>query len=310
MSGETAAHADAPKGKATQERALAAARESGDPVEILSRRGETRTVRALPNGRIEVEQHVQPIRARRGGEWADIDTTLRRSGEAIVPVASTVGLRFSAGGDGPMVRVTRAGRELALSWPQALPEPTLEGDTAVYEGVAGPGVDLRLRALADGFAHVLVVKSAQAARDPRAARLVLGLSTSGLSVREDPESGMLTASATGSGAGVFAAPSPVMWDSSRAAGKGARAGAARGEADPAVEAPMGARTAPIEMAVGEGSVTLTPDPGMLAAPDTVFPVYIDPVYRTLKASSWGMVSSGWPSENYPMFNGKSTEGVG
>ncbi|MFI0479650.1 LamG domain-containing protein [Actinomadura sp. 9N215] len=288
---------------------MAAARQSGDPVEILSQRGETRTVRALPNGRIEVEEHVQPIRARHNGEWSDIDTTLRRWGSAIVPAATTVGLRFSAGGNGPMVQVARAGRKLALSWPQALPEPAMEGDTAVYRGVAGPDVDLRLRALADGFAHVLVVKSVQAAKDPRVAKLVLGLSTSGLSVRNDPASGMLIAAA-GSGAGVFAAPSPQMWDSSRAAGASSKAGAGRAPADRAVEPAPGARTAPIAVAVGDGTVTLTPDPAMLTAPDTVFPVFIDPVYRTLKASSWGMVSSGWPGENYPMFGGRSTEGVG
>ncbi|WP_301178331.1 hypothetical protein, partial [Actinomadura geliboluensis] len=72
-------------------------------MEILSQRGESRTVRALPNGRIEVEQRLQPVRTRRGGKWVDIDTTLRRSGGGVVPAASTVGLVFSAGGDGPMV---------------------------------------------------------------------------------------------------------------------------------------------------------------------------------------------------------------
>ncbi|MGH3239740.1 MAG: hypothetical protein ACRDNL_05120, partial [Spirillospora sp.] len=307
---ETAAHADAPKGKATQEKALAAARQSGEPVEILSQRGETRTVRALPNGRIEIEQHVQPIRARHNGEWADIDTTLRRSGEAIAPAATTVDLSFSGGGNGPMVQATRDGRKLALTWPQPLPEPTLDGDTAVYKGVAGPDVDLRLRALPDGFAHVLVVKTAQAAKDPRVAKLVLGLSTSGLLLREDPASGMLTAAASGSGAGVFAAPSPLMWDSSRPAGASSKARAGESPADPADEPAPGARTARIEVAVGNGTLSLTPDPALLAAPDTRFPVFIDPVYRTLKASSWGMVSSGWPDENYPMFDGKSTEGVG
>ena len=61
---ETAAHADEPKAEASEEKALAAAKRSGEPVEITSRRGETRTVRALPNGRIEVEERLQPIRAR------------------------------------------------------------------------------------------------------------------------------------------------------------------------------------------------------------------------------------------------------
>ncbi|TDC09178.1 hypothetical protein E1284_29940, partial [Actinomadura bangladeshensis] len=182
------AHAEekAPETALTEGQALAAARESGAPVEVLAGRGESRTVRALPNGRVEVEQHVRPIRARRDGGWADIDTGLRRSGADVVPGASTVGLRFSGGGDGPMVQMTRAGHKLALTWPTPLPEPTLDGDTATYRGVLGADVDLLLRAEADGFAHTLVVKTAEAAKDPRLARLALSLSAPGLSVTQEP----------------------------------------------------------------------------------------------------------------------------
>ncbi|WP_344905477.1 LamG-like jellyroll fold domain-containing protein [Actinomadura meridiana] len=309
---ETAAHADVPKGAGSEKKAFAAARRTGEPVEILSQRGESRTVRALPNGRIEVEQHVQPIHARHNGTWADIDTTLRRSDGMIVPTATTVDLSFSPGGNGPMAQMTRSGRKLALSWPQALPAPTLDGDTAVYNGVAGPDVDLRLRALADGFSHVLVIKTAQAAKDPRVAKLALGLSTSGLSLSQDKATGLLTA-ASSSGAGVFEAPPPLMWDSSQAQSAQAPNAKAAGEAEAkkaVEEPPMGAKTAPIAMTVGDGTLTLTPDQRMLTASDTTFPVYIDPMYRTLKASSWGMVSSGWPTQTYYEFAGKSTEGVG
>ncbi|MGP4027588.1 LamG-like jellyroll fold domain-containing protein [Actinomadura sp. 3N407] len=309
-----AAHADEPKTAATEQKAVAQARRSGEPVEITSRRGETRTVRALPNGRIEVEERVQPIRARRGGKWVDIDTTLRRSGGAVVPGASTVKLEFFGGGDGPMVRMTRAGRRLALSWPGSLPEPVLDGDTAVYRGVAGAEVDLRLRARADGFAHVLVVKTAAAARNPRVARLALGLSTTRLAVAEEAGSGVLKATDPGSGQVMFEAPSPKMWDSSRARpapGSQSRAGARQEpSADPAEGPVEGAKTASIDVAVGGGKVTLTPDQKLLTGPGTSFPVYIDPVWTTNKASSWGMVSSGWPGESYYKFDGKSTEGVG
>lgn len=89
-----------PKAAATEQEALKAAAESGEPVEVLAERGESRTVRALPNGRMEVEEHIRPIRTRKDGEWADIDTTLHRSGDAVVPGATTVGLTFSGGGSG------------------------------------------------------------------------------------------------------------------------------------------------------------------------------------------------------------------
>ncbi|MFF4238976.1 LamG domain-containing protein [Actinomadura geliboluensis] len=310
------ARADAPKpaapaGVASEREAVAAAARSGRPVEVLSQRGESRTVRALPNGRIEVEQRLQPVRTRKAGKWVDIDTRLRRSGTGVVPAATTVGLVFSAGGDGPMVQMTRAGRTLALSWPQPLPEPVLEGDTAVYRGVAGPDVDLRLRARVDGFSHVLEVKTAQAAKDARVAQLALKMSADRMTVRR-AGNGVLTAADSGSGSAVFEAPTPRMWDSSHAEPQGAQARgqAADPGADPSEGPADGAKTARLGVAVGKGKLTLTPDRELLAAGDTKFPVFIDPVWTTSKATSWGMVSSGWPDESYYKFDGKSTEGMG
>ncbi|MEU6745341.1 LamG-like jellyroll fold domain-containing protein [Spirillospora sp. NPDC046719] len=309
------AHAEeaAPKAAATEEQAFKAAQTSGEPVEVLAERGESRTVRALPNGRMEIEQHIQPIRTRKDGTWADIDTTLRRSDEAIVPAATAVGLTFSGGGSGPMVQMTRAGRKLALTWPQALPEPTLDGDTATYKGVLGDGVDLQLRAQADGFAHTLVVKTADAAKDPRLAQLALALSAPGLSVAQEAASGVLTAK-TPAGMSVFDAPSPMMWDSTKAD--------VPSEGSPTATTPQaramdtsdgpaeGAKSAPVKVAVADGKLTLSPDQNLLTAADTTFPVYIDPVWGATKASDWGMVSSGYPNQSYHQFNGKSTEGVG
>ncbi|TYB40135.1 LamG domain-containing protein [Actinomadura chibensis] len=307
-----AVHAAEPRAEATEEQALAAARRSGEPVEVLAGRGEDRTVRALPNGRMEVEQHIQPIRARQDGEWAAIDTGLQRSGDGVVPGATTVGLRFSGGGSGPMAQMTRAGRKLALTWPQPLPEPSIAGDTATYAGVLGAGVDLQLRAEADGFAHTLVVKTAEAAKDPRLAQLALALSAPGLSVTREPASGVLSAR-TSSGMTVFDAPSPMMWDSSTAAGGAGSPTATvpQARAMDTGEGPAeGAKTAPVDVAISGGTLTLTPDQGLLTAPDTTFPVYIDPVWGAHKASAWGMVSSGYPSQSYYEFGGKSTEGVG
>ncbi|MFA1538069.1 hypothetical protein [Actinomadura monticuli] len=308
----SAAHADEPKSAATEgavgeEEAVATAKQTGEPVEIVSRRGESRSVWALPNGRLEVEQHVQPIRTRQGGKWVGIDPTLHRVGDAIVPAATTVGLRFSAGGNGPMVQMTRAGRKLALTWPQALPEPTLDGDTAVYKGVAGSDVDLRLRALKDGFAHVLVIKTAEAAQDPRVAKLVLAMSATRLDMSQE-QGGVLKAADAGSGSVVFEAPTPMMWDSSQGSAPSVQTPTLLAQASE--EPAEGAKTAPIDVAVGDGKLTLTPDKGLLTGADTTFPVYIDPVWGAKKASDWGMVSSGWPDESYFHFAGKSTEGVG
>lgn len=50
---------------------------------------------------------MRPFRTRQDGTWVSIDTSLRRSGDSIVPVATTVGLRFSTDGSGPMVEMTK-----------------------------------------------------------------------------------------------------------------------------------------------------------------------------------------------------------
>ncbi|MGW4799546.1 LamG-like jellyroll fold domain-containing protein, partial [Nonomuraea sp. NPDC004297] len=302
--------ADPPAGDAvTEADASTLARSSGRPVEVLSQRGEHRTVSALPNGRFEVTEHLRPVRTRRDGRWVGIDTTLRRDGSGLVPAAIAVELRLSGGGQEPLVRLSRAGRELSMSWPGPLPEPVVEGDTAVYQGVLGTDVDLRVRALPDGFAHTLVVKTAAAARDPRLSRLAFTLDTTQLTVGQDA-AGVLQATDGATGEPVFEAPSPVMWDSSPPAADG-RAHATTVRAQDLSKGPAeGSRTAKVRVGLGGRQLALTPDHGLLTSPDTTFPVYIDPVWQTSAAYYWGMVSSGYPDENYPKFNGNSTEGMG
>ena len=59
------------------------------------------------------------------------------------------------------------------------------------------------------------------------------------------------------------------------------------------------------MQVSSNALTLTPDQPLLSDPDTTFPVYIDPVYKTVGESARLMVSSGgWQ----PGFHGD--EGMG
>ncbi|WP_160147190.1 LamG-like jellyroll fold domain-containing protein [Thermomonospora echinospora] len=291
----------------TEEQAAEQAHSSGERVEVVSKRGEHQDVWALPDGGFELVQYLRPVRVRKNGAWVEPDTTLQRSGDAVVPAATSTGLRLSAGGSGPLVSLSRGGRTLSLTWPQELPEPVLEGDTAVYRGVLGADVDLQVRADVDGFAHTLVVKTAQAAQDPRLAQLAFGLNTSGLTVSEDP-SGVLRATAPGAG-DVFEAPAPMMWDSSVPAA-GTEPSARSTPAAPAsADAPGDASVvAPVQVEVGSGQMTLRPDQELLSSPDTRFPVFIDPVWGAKKAYAWAMVSSGYPNQSYYEFNG--TEGLG
>ncbi|WP_405769518.1 hypothetical protein [Streptomyces sp. NBC_01538] len=148
--------------------ALAKAARTGKLVEITSLRGESSEVYATPEGHLEAREHLRPVRTRVDGAWRDIDTTLICGANGTVaPKVTSVGLSFSGGGFAPLVRMTKNGRELALSWPTELPAPEMNGNTVTYPDVL-PGVDLRMTAQQDGFTQLLVVKSAEAAASPRA----------------------------------------------------------------------------------------------------------------------------------------------
>ncbi|WP_407566319.1 LamG-like jellyroll fold domain-containing protein [Streptomyces sp. 184] len=225
----------------------------------------------------------------------------------VAPGATTVGLEFSGGGAAPLVRMARAGRELSLSWPGELPQPRLEGDAAVYPEVL-PGVDLRMGVQADGFAQLLVVKTAEAAQNPELTQLRLHLGATGMDVRETVAGGLEAVDA-GAGGAVFEAPQPVMWDSSGGTTPGARSGSDPGGEPVAGEsgklAPVG-----VEVAQEPDQLVLTPDAQVLKGADTVYPVFIDPQWYSPRASAWTFASKYWASSPQWKFNGEDNAGMG
>lgn len=284
--------------------AVAAAKASGSAVEVGAFRGESSETYANGDGSFTRVQHVRPVRTRKAGRWVAVDSTLQRGSDGVVrPVASTVDLRIS-GGSGPFVQLGRAGRMLSLAWPTPLPEPTLDGDTARFADVLA-GVDLLVRADVDGVSHTLVVKTREAAANPALAKLTLRLGGS-LSVRDADADGLRAVDTSGGGA-VLEAPTPLMWDST---GSAVKTAATTGDGDLAEGPGEGSQVASVAAGVAGSSVTLTPDQGLLTGAGTVFPVYIDPVWKTVQDSAWAMVSSGYPTTSYYKFAGKSTEGVG
>ncbi|WP_338485669.1 LamG-like jellyroll fold domain-containing protein [Streptomyces sp. SCSIO 75703] len=307
---------------ATETEAFAEAEKTGEAVEIASLRGETREVFATPEGELEAREHLRPVWTRTGGGWKRIDTDLTATaGGAVAPKASTMDMEFSGGGDGPLVRMRRAGRELSLSWPTPLPRPETAGPVATYRSVL-PDVDLRLTAQEDGFTQLLVVKTAEAAAGPELARLRLEMDTRGLSVTKTGEGG-LQALDQGARGAVFEAPKPMMWDSSpgetatgapQAAGGAGRGTASDGTGGTAQQPGAGesGKLAPVEVEVpaGQNALVLTPDADVLKGEDTVYPVYIDPQWYSPRASAWTMVSKYWANSPQWKFNGESDAGMG
>ncbi|MET8506658.1 LamG-like jellyroll fold domain-containing protein [Streptomyces sp. NPDC004787] len=292
-------------------------------MEIASLRSESSEVFVTPNGDLEARQHLRPVRARVAGKWQPVDTTLARTGEgAVAPKATTVGLEFSGGGDAPLVRMSKAGRELALSWPGKLPVPELGGSTATYRNVL-PDVDLRMGAQEDGFTQLLVVNSAEAASSEQLAELRLKLAAEGMDVRQTT-SGGLEAVDEGAKNVVFEAPKPVMWDSSPVADDTAQvtvsalrstAVESAGSDEGAVDEPAAGESGKlaeirVELPPTGEELVLKPDPEVLKGEDTKYPVFIDPQWYSPRASAWTVASKYWASSPQWKFNGDPDAGMG
>ncbi|WP_405633875.1 LamG domain-containing protein [Streptomyces sp. NBC_01174] len=290
--------------------AAARAADSGEAVEVKESRSETTQVFANPDGTFTQTMNAAPVRARKSdGSWAGIDTSLERTDSGRIQAKSTTAeVSFSGGGPGSgMVRLQKDGKSLALGWPDALPEPRLNADAATYADVL-PGVDLQLTATSTGFTQVLVIKTADAAANPRLEQLHMSVDTDG--VRMLPGVGGGLRFVDDDGGKVFEAPAGHMWDS---AGDGAtadtatpsvarsaeRAVAASEESasNPAnPEAPSdgpssGDKTAALPVQITEGGLAIVPDLNLLRGADTVFPVYVDPPVSGLTRSDWTALSS-------------------
>jgi hypothetical protein len=273
--------------------ASALAASAGQPVEVLSDRTDYAQTFADPNGGFTLDESVSPVRVQRpDGSWVPVDPTLARQPDgSYAPAAITTGLKLSGGGAGPLYTLSQGGASLAVSWPGGpLPAPSVSGATATYPNVL-PGVNLLVSAAPTGVSELLQVTSAAAAASPALARLAFPVSAQGLSLSADG-SGVLSA-ADGSGAVVFSAPPPQMWDS---AGSQAPGGPAAGVMPPAAAGAgaagpvAGDHVAVVPVTASAGSISLAPPASVLSGASTVYPVYIDPEVNTQAPNSWSDVA--------------------
>ncbi|MGH3713697.1 MAG: LamG-like jellyroll fold domain-containing protein [Micromonosporaceae bacterium] len=278
------------------------AKRTGVRVVVPEKTTEAEQTFANPDGTFTLEASAVPVRARKGGAWVAVDTTLVRGTDGLVaPKAAIADMSFSGGGsDAPLARISRAGRSIELWWPRSLPSPTLSGSTATY-GEVFPGVDLVVAAAEQSFSEVLVVKTSQAARNPSLRQVTLGMRLDGVSVR--PQGGGLVA-VDNHGVPVFGAPQPSMWDS------GAD-GAGIVPVRDRVRGPReGDRVAPMQMAVSQTALSVVPDEALLTGSTTRFPLYIDPT-TSLTMAARTMVDQRYDSAIYNWGgDGKGAEGLG
>ncbi|WP_328923251.1 FG-GAP-like repeat-containing protein [Streptomyces sp. NBC_00190] len=314
------------------------AEKSGKEVEVTAARSANTTTWARPDGSYRKQVFNAAFRAKVDGWWKPIDTGLHRVEAGYAAKAVNGRVVFSAGTkqhaasggerssrsvtrvalrqDTPgevwteLVRLNTDGHDMVVSWPGTLPEPVIDGPRALYENVR-PGIDLVMTAQDGGYSHVLVVKDRQAAADPLLGELKYRLASPDLAFRLDAESGALSARNT-QDEEVAGSPTPMMWDSSgkvattdhepawEPTGKAAQhptlamAGLAGAE---------GARLKPAKPALADNVLSLTPDTGLLSAPETVYPVFIDPSFKGHKRS-WTLLyktegnSSFYNGQNY------------
>ncbi|MEU9919396.1 LamG domain-containing protein [Streptomyces sp. NPDC051001] len=276
---------------------------------------------ANPDGTFTQEMNAAPVRAQKDdGAWAAIDTSLVREADGSVRAKNTTAdLTFSGGGSGDgLVTLEDEGHQLRLGWPTSLPAPRLDGDTATYAGVL-PDVDLQLTALSSGYTSVLVVKTAEAAKNPALATIEMALSGS-LDVSPTADGGFVARDAEGTP--VFQSPAGRMWDSAgdTSAADTATGGvttplartsaftetdtveerktsertplpAAKGEPAPSEAPSSGDAEADLPLKVSDTSLKITPDPALLHGKDTVFPLYIDPPTKGIALGDWTALAS-------------------
>ncbi|MGW0087240.1 LamG domain-containing protein [Streptomyces sp. NPDC003393] len=233
-------------------------------------------------------------------------------------------MAFSGGGDtAPLARITEEGKSLQLGWPGKLPEPRLDGPSAVYADVL-PDVDLKLTATPESFQSVFVVKTPEAAASDELKKLTFSLKSEGLSVREGAAGNLAALDADGRT--VFKAPPARMWDSAGDAGDAGaqtqltvtKATTAETESsDPAETAPSGSGLEPgqgdtvthMDVDVTATSLSVVPDADMLSDTDpSAFPLFIDPPVTWGESERTLLRSDGY--ESYGWGNGDDDQGKG
>ena len=80
----------------TQSAAAAEAAGVGQNVEISSQRTESSETYATPDGGLETDHHLRPVRALVGGAWKAIDNTLVKQPDgSVAPAVASVGMTLS-----------------------------------------------------------------------------------------------------------------------------------------------------------------------------------------------------------------------
>ncbi|MER5353106.1 LamG-like jellyroll fold domain-containing protein [Kitasatospora sp. NPDC002551] len=295
------------------DKAVAQAKATGKRVPIPELTDAYSETAATPEGHLARTQHPDQQRVKQAdGNWAPLDARLVTDpAGGFRPAAAAAGVHLSGGGPGPLGTLTGPdGETLAIDSPFPLTTPVVDedGDGLIYPEVI-PGVDLKVTAdKFGGLSTVLIVKTAEAAKDPRLTTLRFGTVTKDITVTADASGNL---SATGKDGKVrWYAPAPRMWDSSSAPapaapgtaqGKTVQAAPAYGTEAPSGPGPVssadgpapGAKVANMATTVSGGAIELTPNQSVLGQGQG--PWFIDPgwIPDRREGNAWTWTQQGY-----------------
>lgn len=269
---------------ATADAAKAMAKACGKEVAVDSATTGFRQVFANADGSYTAKYSVKKQRVNRGGAWVPVDTGLARSGDWVTPKAADGDVKFSGGGNGPMVQFGAGSAAVEISAPWKLPAPQVSDATATYAEVL-PGVDLVLEAHADGYSQLVVVKTAEAAKNKALDKLKFEVSVSGAKLAVNEAGGLEIRDSAGEV--LFESGSSFMWDS-KPVPEASESGADDGPVD----------MRPIAVSLSGNTLFLEPDLSLLRGADTVYPVVLDPTIGPKRDTFWTHVYSCGANSSY------------
>lgn len=241
--------------------AVLAAVDRGVEVEDRSQRTASETVIANSDWTMSLRDFGEAVRVQQNGQWVDVNYNLAKQPDGSwEPKVSPVDISIDGGSSREAARVGfEDGKSLAVTWPQDLPKPTIDGGVATYKisdatelviAVTSSGVNARIRL------------NKQPANDDPVFRL--GFQTAGARLAKDG-GGLKLVGDDGKQLGQTS--TLVAWDATKdAAG------------DPARIVPLKA-TLKSESKRGRTAshnLELTAPEGYLSDPRTIYPVTIDP----------------------------------
>jgi len=285
--------------------ALAQAEATGQSVPVTADGTTNSTTEANPDGSYTLTDSVLPTQVQQNGAWVPVDPTLHTNSDgSIAPNAVESSVVFSGGGTTPLVTLSnQSGQQVSLSWPTALPTPTISSDTATYADVY-PGVNLAMTATVyGGYSEQLIITNATAAANPALADIHFNTSTNGLTLSDNAVGGLQATDPAGNV--VFTSSTATMWSTppSSSGGTSQTGNSLAVKAQDATVASPAAGGGDTNTVLGvdvtSGGVDLVPPAGALTSPSNTYPLVIDPdLTPTATLNGWGWVAQNDATESF------------